>query len=130
MCGCVSIEDALPVTLSTIREDGRQRLPRTEVGVADMTDDERAIVYGWLTTTLRRPPLEHATTAGPFGTLVSFLEGLRWDLLERTSDPDSPVAAGWVIPMPHPRVIAADRGETTIPGSGLTLVVDNMGMTA
>jgi hypothetical protein len=98
--------------MSTIREDGRMRLPRVEVTVAEMDDDERAIIYEWVTSTLRRPPFEHATTKGPFGTIVSFLECIRWDLSDRTFD-----TAVTTIPLPHPRVIAADRRD-----------VDSLGM--
>ena len=123
ICGCIPLADALPVTMSTIKEDGRRRLPRVETLVAEMGDDARAGIFEWVSSVLRRPPFEHAGVVGPWGNIVSFLECLRWDISERTFD-----TATTVIPLPHPRVIAAEMGTVTVIGDG-KYIVDGNGMT-
>lgn len=118
-CGAVPVADALPEMDRLIRWSNAGRLPSVESVIRTADPEQRASLYEWAAGLLRRPPLSEASRdpGAPWATLCSFLEAVRWDLGQVTVG--EPLEAGdWLIPVPHPRVIAADRGERTVTDLG------------
>lgn len=113
------VAQALPETDRLIRWSNAGRLPSLESVIRLADVEQRASLYEWIAGLLRRPPLADAdrTPGAPWATVASFLEAARWDLGQVTCG--EPLEAGdWLVPVPHPRVIAADVGERTVTDLG------------
>ncbi len=104
----------------------------TESAVAVLDPEGVIAVHGWLSATLRRPPLVNGGEA--WEPLRSVLEGLQRDLtfIPAAVDPASPVVDGLgMVPQPHPAMAAAEAGIETwvpVPGHVEARVVDGWGV--